>query len=154
MAKLLTRKQPIIAGVTHPMSQYSRVVSMMCGVGSGVGNNDYAFTPTMSDNIWLLSIKAWFMSDTAGSQGSATFFIRCASSQPGSYAEVQAARNLVPVYARMSFVEWNFHGESFSFDWTMSELIARPDRRFAIAISNLSPTVGISMRASFEISES
>ncbi len=154
MAKLVTRKQPIIAGVTHPKSGYSRNVSLMCGVGAGVGNNDYAFSPPMSDNIWLLRIQAWFMSETVGSQGSATFFIRCATSQPNSYAEVQAARNLVPVYARMSFVEWNFHGESFSFDWSMSELIARPDRRFAIAISNLSPTVGISLRASFEISES
>lgn len=153
MARILTRKQPIIAGVAHPKAIYSRVVSLMCSVGAGVGNNDYAFSPSLSDNTWLLGIKAWFMSDTVGGQGAVTFFIRCATSQPVNYDAVRGARNLVPVYARLSFVEWNFHGESFSFDWNMSELIARPDRRFAIAISNISPANGTSMRVSFEISE-
>ncbi|MBA7532987.1 hypothetical protein ES705_25222 [subsurface metagenome] len=125
----------------------------MIGVGAGIGNKDWAYTPVIGDGAWLLGIKAWFMSDTVGAQGAGCFCIRAGAGKPNSYEEVLAWRNLLPIYRREPFVEWNFHGEEFSFDWSLSQRLAKTEDRFGITINSSTATAGLSMRASFEIME-
>ncbi len=153
MAKIVSKDQRIVTGVTNPESVYSRVIGFCFPVPSPGPNDAFRVTPPLAQTIWLLRVQLWFTSETSGT--SILFNWRVATSTVVPTVAAAVAVDLEPVIpfecAGKPFGFW--YGDKADFDFSMKRLYSGAGRRFAVWAQNNHATENLWVQAAFTISE-
>lgn len=150
---LVTMPQPITTGVQFPKSVYSRVVNLELHIPAGIGNGDFAFTPALGNNIWLLRVDVWFLRNDTGGQIGGFVYIGAGSAVPAHGGVIAMRWDLiVPNYSGAKPGLW-WQGVDGHVGWDMRKLYTGEARRFGVSIENFSATLNWVALVSFVISE-
>ena len=153
MAKLLARKQQIIAGVIHPASAYSRVVS--CSETVTFGNPRAMYTVKVGQDIVLLGVNL-FWEPYADDALDVTYFrVMTGTTEPQTILEMAGVwDNILPkLGAGHLDAPWYHQAGITGMSWTMNQHFTGIGRRFGMWMQTVMPGKGQACQASFEISE-
>lgn len=152
MAKIYSRNQRIITGVTNPASTYSRIISCVGGASAAVPEG-YGFTAAVGQVCWLLGIKLWILADQPAIRLAGQFGMVTGETEPGSFEAIREWERLLPLWTRTGEVnEWVYHGGACEFCWELDMLFTGGARRFGFWFTLIGATE-VAFEASFRISE-
>ncbi len=152
-AKLLTKDQRLVVGVTKPRSSYSRTIGVWSQI-KGIDEVGWGYTPPLGQTIWLLDVRVYFSPDRTAEGDQINFGIHVGHTKPKDADELKAWDPVIPIYmpdGRLTYFVQTQKSESMS--WPMQRLFTGNEIRFGTWVSG-SLTVGIcEMWTFFEISE-
>lgn len=153
MAKIVSKDQRIVTGVTNPGSVYSRVVGFAFPLAAPGPNDSFRVTTILAQTLWLLRVQLWFTSETPGTSILFNWRVVTCTTVP-TVAEAVAV-DLEPVIpfecAGKPFGFW--YGDAVHFDFSMKRLYTGAGRRFAVWAQNNDAAENLWVQAAFEISE-
>lgn len=151
MAKIVTGDQRIVTGATHPKAVYSRVVSCWATCPGG-GARNYAFTPTLAKEIWLLGVDLWgqICLPTLTPHWFVTF--RMSFAHPKSIDEARTCEIPKSLYLCGTGGHWPSRCSDYHWHWDLQVHYGGIGRWFGFDVVNMSADIG-DFAASFEISE-
>lgn len=151
MAKIVTKKQPIIAGVTNPGSVYSRIVTASYSEPQPFDKN-FCCTLGLAQTLWLKKVHIWISSDKYGAFTQWWFSVRRGFRDLQTLTEFWTWEDLLPVRYVAGMGIWNGFDQPVHIELSMNRLLTGQGQRFA-ASHNITKTALSYMTVSFEISE-
>ena len=151
MAEIINTAQPTIVRGVHPASSYSRVVGLSCPANNA--GAQYAFTPALGNNIWILEVKCWVLTKNTDILVATNVGFYCGGAAPTSALDVMRWSNLVPKTNENNNAEmWYFHDGTEYKGWEMKVRFEGESRRLGIVAYRNSVQTDI-VQVSFRISE-
>lgn len=153
MAKIVSKNQSIVTGVTVPRSAYSRVVGVWCQV-KGVATIGWGYTPSLGQNLRLLGVKIYFSpeQDQAGQQINYGVFV--GHSKPSNAADILGWDPVIPIYmpdGRATIFTQTQESETMTFE--MNQLFKGEEIRFGTWINGSGVVAICEMYTFFHIME-
>jgi len=151
VAKIRTPNQTILAGVTHPESSYSRVVSCSHYHPVPPGQN-FAYTIALGQSIWLLSVDVWLDTNPHFANHAFTFSVWRLMTEPRVLLDMYAAENVLPLRSNAGWWYWHKYGPEGHFHWDMEHLYQGQGQRFGVVLTGAGAIIS-QIHASFRITE-
>jgi len=153
MPKLINKRQTVRHKVKNPMSLESSIVSCVVNPKPGV-DPDFGFTRVVSQTVWLLGIKLWFLPRAAEVNDVTRFRIVTGFTAPSSAAEIAAWDDVMPLlYRGVNVAMWQQCAGENSMAWEMHQVFTGVSRRFGIWAQAPGLTEVNLIQVSFVISE-
>jgi hypothetical protein len=153
VAKLTTKNQRIVTGVTYPKSGYSRVVSCVAYVDE-TSTHARGYTLPIGIRVWLLSVDVWF--SPAGEVPGRRIETRIltGAGEPAGPGQILSWDNVLPLnFPDGPDKPWVQEGLLEHMSWNMCQLFEGKERRFGIWIKMSPMEQVLNVYASFQISE-
>lgn len=153
MAKLTTREQAILTGVTYPSADYSRSVS--CVAWLKAPGSERGFTPPLGNRLWLRGVDVWPSMDYGGVVGAQiSFRLLHGRGLPATAAEILTWTNILPVFWPDALGRpWTQYQPFHHQHWSMNQLFEGAGQRFGIWLEGSGFVPVLEFVATFEISE-
>jgi len=151
VAKIFTPNQRILAGVTHPESSYSRVVS--CShYDPAPPAQQFAYTAALGQSIWLLGVDVWLDTNPHFANHVFTFSVWRLMAEPQTLLDMYAAENVIPLRGATGSWYWHKYGPEGHFHWDMEHLYTGQGQRFGVVLTGAGAVIA-QIQASFKITE-
>jgi len=137
MAKVIVPRGPLGLVRSEIVPVQSRAIALELHLAAGVGNDDFCYTPTLGNRLWLHKIDIWCYCANAGVLIGGFFYIMFGTSIPVAAGEVATRWNrIVPLSCgQKPGFRW-FELEAFHRSFTMARLFSEHELRFGVTIEN------------------
>lgn len=153
MAKLVSKPQPLRAGVQNPRASYSRVVSCVAYVDE-VGTHARGYTTSVGTRVWLLGVDVWFSPAGEVPGRRVEMRVLTGTGHPAGPGQILSWENVLPLnFPDGGDKPWVQEGCLEHMSWNMCQLFEGKERKFGIWIKMSPMEQVLNVYASFEISE-
>lgn len=154
MSKIVVaRNQQLAMEAAHPKPSYSRQVGIELIVPAGIGAEDYNFTDTLGQNLWLLSVDFWAFGVDADQPLGGFISIGTGHERPQAGGDIALKWEPVMKYFGIKPMMYWWSVERGHLHWDMMKFYEGMPRRFGCSIQNFSATIGWAAHVFFQISE-
>ena len=153
MVHIVNSSQQITHAVLAPQSIHSRVIHVTTFVAAGFGNTGVVATPVVADGVRLLSLRLLILPGDLTSSVSIIIFLSTGTGKIITQALVATGWDKIMQSVGGQAPAIRYDGGQQDILWEMNVLYSGSGRRFGLALQNLSSTVGMTVWASFQISE-
>jgi len=151
---LLTNKlQSIQVGVQNPIAEYSRTFGLACKAKAGIGEKDFAYSPPMAKNFWLLGVGIWFGSEDPMQNTGGTIYIAAGTGTPTASVIATEWEIVIPFWAGTTKPAIMVRGANQFLRFPMKRLYIENMSRFGMTIENGYAVGSFWVNSWFEISE-
>ena len=153
MPVLINKPQSIRVGVKNPNPGYSRVFGLACKAAAGIGADDFAYSPPLGANFWLLGVGIWFGSEDPTQNTGGTIYIATGTGVPVAGQIATQWELVIPFWAGVTKPAIMVRGANQFLWFPMKRLYPAEALRFGMMIENGYAVGTFWVNAWFEISE-
>lgn len=152
MPVLVNKPQGIRTGVMYPRGVYSRQVLVELKVPAGVGNNDYAVTPPVGIETWLMGVDLWLFPTASGGWIGGLIHVSTGTGKEVNAGIIATQWDPLMDMTMMFKRSMLWYGEREHLHFAMQKYLGGSGRRFGVTVENLTALEFWCIGA-FEISE-
>lgn len=153
MPRLVTSHPGIVNGVLHPRGRGSRVFGLSCKAAAGIGVADFAYSPPLGKEFWLLFVGIHYCGATPADFVMGNIYISFGVGVPTGGIIATQWEILIPFWAGTTKPAIMVIGIDQFLSFPMSRLFKQQALRFGLSVENGSATRPFWVDAWFQISE-
>jgi len=133
VSRLVTKVQPIIAGVRTPKSAYSRVISFMKQVTGG-GAGVIGVSEIVGQSVWVQRIQVITVWTNYTDIPVCIFDLYTGLGGDTDLVDLTGWDLLMPIFVGKNTQQWVLTPEFNKYDWTLNRYYRGQSRRFGISV--------------------